>query len=61
MIKTLGFPTQEARETGAPWTEPSVYHSYHLLLKFDKLGFQPSNQGRQEFPRLILQSIIIIT
>ena len=36
----------------------SVYDSYNLLLKLDKLGFQPSKQGRQEFPRLILQSII---
>ena len=61
LLKTLGFPTQQARETGAPWTEPSVYHSYHLLLKLDKLGFQPSKQGREELPGLILQSLIVIT
>ena len=53
-IKTrqTGIPTQQARETGAPWTDTSVYNSYYLLLKLDKLGFQPSKQGRQELPSL---------
>ena len=37
----------------------SVYDSYNLLLKLDKLGFQPSKQGRQELPGLIIQSIIV--
>ena len=58
-LDNLGFSTQQARETGAPWTETSVYHSYYLLLKLDKLGFQPSKQGRQELPGLIRQSIIV--
>ena len=58
-LDNLGFPTQQARKIGAPWTETSVYHSYHLLLKLDKLGFQPSKQGTQELPGLILQSIIV--
>ena len=56
----MGFPTHQARETGAPWTEYSVYHSYCLLLKLDKLGFQPNKQGRQELPGLNIQSIIVI-
>ena len=46
-----------ARETGAPWTDTSVNNRSNLLLKLDKLGFQPSKQGRQKLPRLILQSI----
>ena len=36
----------------------SVYDSYNLLLKLDKLGFQPSKQGRQELPGLILQCMV---
>ena len=39
----------------------SVYDSYNLLLKLDKLGFQPSKQGRQEFLGLKIQSIIVKT
>ena len=39
----------------------SVYDGYNLLLKLDKLGFQPSKQGRQEFPGLKIQSIIVKT
>ena len=58
-LDNLGFPTQQATKRGAPWTETSVYHSYHLLLKLDNLGFQPSKQGTQELPGLILQSIIV--
>ena len=59
-IKTreTGIPTQQARETGAPWTDTSVNDRWNLLLKLDKLGFQPSKQGRQELPGLILQSMI---
>ena len=38
----------------------SVYDSYNLLLKLDKLGFQLSKQGRQELPGLILQSVIVL-
>ena len=53
-----GIPTQQARETGAPWTDTSVNARRSLLLKEDKLGFQRSKQGRQELPGLILQSII---
>ena len=60
-LDNLAFPTQQARETGAPWTETSVYDSYNLLLKLDKLGFQPSKQQTQELPGLKLQSIIVIT
>ena len=45
-------PTQQAMESGAPWTDTSVYCNYYLLLKVDKLGFQPSKQGRQELPSL---------
>ena len=29
-----------------------------LLLKQDKVGFQPSKQGREELPGLILQSML---
>ena len=59
-IKTreTGIPTQQARETGAPWTDTSVNDRWNLLLKLDKLGFKPSKQGRQELPGLILQSMI---
>ena len=32
-LDNLAFPTQQARETGPPWTETSVYDSYNLLLK----------------------------
>ena len=53
-----GIPTQEARETGTPWTDTSVSDRWKLLLKLDKLGFQPSKQGRQELPGLLLQSMI---
>ena len=55
------IPAQQTRETGAPWSDTSVYHSYYLLLKLDKLGFQPSKQEREELPGLILQSMIVIT
>ena len=27
-------------ESGAPWTDTSVYRSYYLVLKLGKLGFQ---------------------
>ena len=52
------IPTQEARETRAPWTDTLVNNRSNVLLILDKLGFQPSKQGRQELPELILQSII---
>ena len=57
-LDNLAFPTQQARQTGAPWTDTSVNDRWNLLLKLDKLGFQPSKQGRQQLPGLILQSII---
>ena len=59
-IKTrlTGIQAQQARETRAPWTDTSVNDRWKLLLKLDKLGFQPSKQGRQELPGLILQSMI---
>ena len=59
-IKTrkTGILIQQARETGAPWTDTSVYNRQNLLLKLDKLGFQSSKQGRQELPGVILQSVI---
>ena len=59
-IKTreTGIPTQQARETRAPWTDTSVNDRWNLLLKLDKLGFKPSKQGRQELPGLILQSMV---
>ena len=60
-LDNLAFPTQQARETGAPWTETSVFNTYYLLLNLDKLGFQPSKQGREQLPGLILQSLIVIT
>ena len=53
-----GIPTQQARETRAPWTDTSVNDTWNLLLKLDKLGFKPSKQGRQELPGLLLQSMI---
>ena len=59
--RSTGIPTQQARETAAPWTETLVYHSYYLLLRLYKLGFQPGKQGRQELPGLKLQSVIGIT
>ena len=37
----------------------SVYYSLNLLLKLDKLGFQPIKQGRLKLPGLIYQSIIV--
>ena len=46
-------------ETGAPWTDISVYYGLNLLLKLDKVGFQPIKQGRQELPGLIFQSIMV--
>ena len=59
-IKTrlTGIQAQQARETRAPWTDTSVNDRWNLLLKLDKVGFQPIKQGRQELPGLILQSII---
>ena len=55
-IKTreTGIPTQQARETRAPWTDTLVNDRWNLLLKLDKLGFKPSKQGRQELPGLVL-------
>ena len=47
--------------TGFPWINISVYDSYTLVLNLNKLGFQPSKQGRQEIPRLIFQSILAKT
>ena len=62
-IKTrqTGIPTQQARESGAPWTDTLVYHGCCLLLKLEKLGLQCSKQMSQELPGLILQSIVVIT
>ena len=51
-IRETGTPTQQAIESGAPWTDTLVYRSYYLVLKLGKLGFQPSKQGRQELPSL---------
>ena len=59
--KLTGIPNPQAKKKGAPWTETSVYHSYCLPLKLDKLGFQPSKQEREELPGLILHSMIVIT
>ena len=56
--RLTGIQAQQARETRAPWTDTSVNDRWNLLLKLDKLGFQPSKQGRQELPGLILQSMI---
>ena len=52
---------QQQRETRAPWTDTSVNDRWNLLLKQDKLGFQPSKQGRQELPGLIFQSLVVKT
>ena len=43
-IKTreTGIQAQQARETRAPWTDTSVNDRWNLLLKLEKLGFQPS-------------------
>ena len=56
-IKTreTGIQAQQARETRAPWTDTSVNDRWNLLLKLDRLGFEPSKQGRQELPGLVLQ------
>ena len=60
--RQTGIPTQQVRETRAPWTDTSVFGSHkNLLLKLDNLGFQPSKQGRQELPGLILQSLVVKT
>ena len=59
--RKTGIPTQQAREKGAPLTDTSVYNTWNFLFKLDKLGFQPSKQGRQELPGLILQSVIVKT
>jgi len=52
--RLTGIPTQQARETGAPWTDTSVINILKLLLKLGKLVFQHSNQGRQQRLRRIL-------
>ena len=54
-----GIQTQQARETRAPWTDISIHDSLILVLKLNKLGFQPSKQGRQQIPGLIFQSMIV--
>ena len=48
-IKTrkTGIPTQQARETEAPWTDSLAMIDETFLLKLDKLGFQPNKQRRQ--------------
>ena len=56
--RSTGIQAQQARETRAPWTDTSVNDRWNLLLKLDRLGFQPSKQGRQQLPGLILQSMI---
>ena len=55
-IKTreTGIQAQQILETRAPWTDTLVNDRWKLLLKLDKLGFQPRKQGRQELPGLIL-------
>ena len=45
-------------ETEAPWTDTSVNNKGNILLKLDKLGFQPSKQGRQVLPGLLPQRTI---
>ena len=52
--RLTGIEAQQARETRAPLTDTSVNDRWKLLLKLDRLGFQPSKQGRQELPGLIL-------
>ena len=59
--RLTGIPTQLALESGAPWTYTSVYPSYYLVLKLEKLGLQPSKQWSQELPGLILRSIVVIS
>ena len=54
-----GIQTQQARETRARWTDISIHDSLILVLKLNKLGFQPSKQGRQQIPGLIFQSMIV--
>ena len=54
-----GIQTQQALETRAPGTDISVCDGQNLLLKPDKLGFQPSKQGGQELPGLIFRSRIV--
>ena len=68
-IRLTGIPTQQAMETGAPslgltlqsiiviWTNTSVYGRWNLLLKVDKLGFQPFKEGRQGLSGLLIQSM----
>ena len=56
--RLTGIQAQQERETRAPWTDTSVNDRWKLLLKLDKLGFKPSKQGRQEFPGLILHSMM---
>ena len=43
-IKTreTGIEAQQARETRTPLTDTSVNDRWNLLLKLEKLGFQPS-------------------
>ena len=55
-VKTrlTGIQTPEARETRAPGTDTSVNDRWNLLLRLEKLGFKPRNQGRQEVAGLIL-------
>ena len=59
--RLTGIPTQLALESGAPWTDTSVYPSYYLLLKLENLGLQPSKQWSHELAGLILRSIVVIT
>ena len=49
---------QQTRETEAPWTVTSFCDSWNIVLKLDNLGIQPSKQGRQELPGLLVQSMI---
>ena len=58
ITRKTGIQAQQARETRAPWTDTSVNDRWNLLLKLDKLGFQPSKQGRLELPGLMFQSMI---
>ena len=41
-----GIPTQQARETGAPWTDISVYDNKILVLKLYYAGI-PTQQARE--------------
>ena len=56
--RLTGIQAQEARETRARWTDTSVNDGWNLLLKLDKLGFQPCKERRQKLAGLILQSMI---